>query len=349
MTDSLLPFLYVAGLWASGLISLIEIIKQKYPQKNIFTKLFVGFAFIMGGIYIFFNSILEKGDDLEDIVGKSSLALLVSLIISFLLTKFTRKPYDENEAVLVTYDSLPINLKSSVSQDDVRFILHLYPANLKKFRLPEIKKGEPMKIDWDRLYAFMASEAVKKGKHLTAKYVSDVINAEDVYLRQIGLIKSGPSNKTESKTFSSNKVFRWAFVGLVIWLVGGIYLGRGFILTPIYQNMGWDYYGKSQYSLALKYFEKASKLSPKDPILYIDICAALLEIKGKAKEAEKACLKSLELNPNDGLAHNNLGYAYVLQGRINEGIMEYKKALEFEPDLKVARENLDALQNRYQE
>jgi Flp pilus assembly protein TadD len=40
----------------------------------------------------------------------------------------------------------------------------------------------------------------------------------------------------------------------------------------------------------------------------------------------------LQLNPNDGEAHNNLGLLLVKLGRIDEAIAHYRKSLEVNPD-----------------
>ena len=42
-------------------------------------------------------------------------------------------------------------------------------------------------------------------------------------------------------------------------------------------------------------------------------------------------------------AHNNLGYAYELEGRIGEARREYLRALAFDPDYRIARINLRAI------
>lgn len=112
-------------------------------------------------------------------------------------------------------------------------------------------------------------------------------------------------------------------------------------IARVYENLGLAYYEINEPDNAIDAFKKAIQYDPEQSTIYINLCAALLEIKNKAKEAEQTCSKGLKLDPSSALTHNNLGYALALQGRVDEAISEFKKALEFEPDLKIAKENLE--------
>ena len=48
----------------------------------------------------------------------------------------------------------------------------------------------------------------------------------------------------------------------------------------------------------------------------------------------------MSINPHYAKAHNNLGSAYIIGGRLDEAISEYKKALAIEPDNAKAHHNL---------
>jgi len=66
---------------------------------------------------------------------------------------------------------------------------------------------------------------------------------------------------------------------------------------------------------------------------------ALLQ-KGQMDEAMAQCQKALEINPNYAEAHNNLGNALSKKGQVDEAIEQYQKALEIAPTDAVAHYNL---------
>ena len=58
-------------------------------------------------------------------------------------------------------------------------------------------------------------------------------------------------------------------------------------------------------------------------------------------EAVQHLSKALTLNPYYANAHNNLGAALQLQGRIEEAIEQFSAALKINPAYKSARFNLE--------
>ena len=53
--------------------------------------------------------------------------------------------------------------------------------------------------------------------------------------------------------------------------------------------------------------------------------------------------KAIEINPKSALAYSNLGWTYEAMGDEREGITHYRKALEIDPSLVAARDNLKLL------
>ena len=53
--------------------------------------------------------------------------------------------------------------------------------------------------------------------------------------------------------------------------------------------------------------------------------------------------KAIEINPKSALAYSNLGWAYEAIGDEREAIAHYRKALEIDPSLEAARDNLKLL------
>lgn len=61
---------------------------------------------------------------------------------------------------------------------------------------------------------------------------------------------------------------------------------------------------------------------------------------GRFVEAEAYIRKAIELNPRHPMAHNNLGWIRQMQGDDEGAVAAYRKALQFNADLRIARRNL---------
>ena len=62
--------------------------------------------------------------------------------------------------------------------------------------------------------------------------------------------------------------------------------------------------------------------------------------QGKLDEAIACYRRALELKPDYAVAHNNLGNALKDQGKLDEAAACYRRALELKPDYAAAHNNL---------
>ena len=62
--------------------------------------------------------------------------------------------------------------------------------------------------------------------------------------------------------------------------------------------------------------------------------------QGKLDEAVACYRRALELKPDFAEAHNNLGVALKEQGKLDEAVACYRRALELKPDFAEAHNNL---------
>ncbi len=90
---------------------------------------------------------------------------------------------------------------------------------------------------------------------------------------------------------------------------------------------------------ALTWFDKACKLANYNLDLRIKYGTALAQ-NNFMKEAEEQFLFVIKENPKKASAYTNLGYLKLMQGKGNEAIMNYNKALALEPDSEPALLNL---------
>jgi tetratricopeptide (TPR) repeat protein len=75
------------------------------------------------------------------------------------------------------------------------------------------------------------------------------------------------------------------------------------------------------------------------PLLHLNLGQALAG-QGRIDEAIAQYSKAMRLKPDDPQAHLNLGAALAAQGRIDEAIAKYSEALRLEPDFPMAHMNL---------
>ena len=84
---------------------------------------------------------------------------------------------------------------------------------------------------------------------------------------------------------------------------------------------------------------RRSGSSPTTPIAHTNLGIALRD-QGKLDEAIAEYRKAIRLKPDLAEAHHNLGIALASQGKLDEAIAEYRKAIRLKPDVAEAHINL---------
>lgn len=92
--------------------------------------------------------------------------------------------YDPNDALLITYQHLPEDLKSHLSKGDVKLILEAKSQYVERM----IDSGKPPIMN-DKAVASIMKEAIKRGRNFKNEDIDRVLEAEEVYLKQIGAIE----------------------------------------------------------------------------------------------------------------------------------------------------------------
>jgi hypothetical protein len=97
------------------------------------------------------------------------------------------------DAAKVIYENIGIALKSKLTLDKIGDILDIEVDFYKLKGLisdekpKDDSKGEAPFIDTDELARYLADNCVKKGIDLTQEEASEILKAEDIYMKQIGL------------------------------------------------------------------------------------------------------------------------------------------------------------------
>lgn len=119
-----------------------------------------------------------------------------------------------------------------------------------------------------------------------------------------------------------------------------------------YANLGLSYANRDNWEGAIQQYKKALELTPDFPEALNNLGAAYAHL-GRWEEAIPVYQRAVELKPGYALAHNNLGIAYYTGRRQSkEAIEEYQKALSIHPDNADAHNNLGlayAVQGRLEE
>lgn len=90
--------------------------------------------------------------------------------------------------------------------------------------------------------------------------------------------------------------------------------------------MGERLLGANKPSVALQQFHKALEYDPDDPYLHYDTALAY-DMKGVLDRAEFHLKEAIRLKPDYSDAYNYLGFTYFRNGRVDEAIAMYEKAL----------------------
>jgi len=135
------------------------------------------------------------------------------------------------------------------------------------------------------------------------------------------------------------------FMQLRNWHVAISYFDQALKENP---NLSRAWYGKGLSLCELRSFEdgisalnKAIELEPKNPD-YLYVTGVCYEWRGKDywDRAEAYYLKTLEFLPSNTQLHHKLATLYQRQGRYEEAIKEFKKAIELNPDYYISYNNL---------
>jgi Flp pilus assembly protein TadD len=112
-------------------------------------------------------------------------------------------------------------------------------------------------------------------------------------------------------------------------------------LEPSQQQLNslLEYYQAGRYVDAEKLSLSITQEFPKHQFPWKVLGAALKQM-GKINESLVALQKSVELNPQDAEAHNNLGITLQELGKLDEAEISYRQAIELKPDYAEAQYNL---------
>ena len=96
---------------------------------------------------------------------------------------------------------------------------------------------------------------------------------------------------------------------------------------------------KREMDAAIEQFAEACRVTPHVPAIHVNLANALAAA-GRFTEAGDKYKELLGKEPGNPALMNNYGVALYKQGRKDEAIVQFKKALEIAPNLKDARESL---------
>ncbi|MFH1958376.1 MAG: tetratricopeptide repeat protein [bacterium] len=106
-----------------------------------------------------------------------------------------------------------------------------------------------------------------------------------------------------------------------------------------YNNRGNTYRDKGEYDRAIRDYNKAIELNPEFTAVYINRGIAYHD-KGEYDRAIRDYDKVIELNPEYAVAYNNRGFNYNEKGEYDRAIRDYNKAIELDPENEYPVKNL---------
>ena len=96
--------------------------------------------------------------------------------------------------------------------------------------------------------------------------------------------------------------------------------------------------------LGIKFYKKAIELDPEDSVAHNNL-GGLYKKQDKLEDAEAEYKIAIELDPKDSKPHNNLGNLYKKQDKLEEAKKEYEEAIRLDPNNSIVKNNLEILEN----
>ncbi len=109
----------------------------------------------------------------------------------------------------------------------------------------------------------------------------------------------------------------------------------------IHYNLGNVLMARREINEAVQHFSTAVNLNPDAALFRLNLAYAL-SLQGNAGAAYNELQKLIERHPEEPRAHNNLGILLMKQGKPNEAVFHFSKALALRPNYRQARLNLEA-------
>jgi hypothetical protein len=100
--------------------------------------------------------------------------------------------YIMEDAIAVVYNNISDELKAKLSKNDIEVILDIgtdYLVTLGAAYEDDLNKNEVMDVDMDKMYDYVVENAAKHQIILDDDQVSEIFDAEEIYLREIGVIE----------------------------------------------------------------------------------------------------------------------------------------------------------------
>jgi serine/threonine protein kinase/Tfp pilus assembly protein PilF len=98
--------------------------------------------------------------------------------------------------------------------------------------------------------------------------------------------------------------------------------------ADIYDHYGWLCAALERYEEAIALVKRAQEL---DPLMHRSDVATTLLRAGRPKEALEAALRAIEFEPDYARGRSTLGWAYLKNGRVSEGVAELERSVRLNP------------------
>jgi Flp pilus assembly protein TadD len=107
-------------------------------------------------------------------------------------------------------------------------------------------------------------------------------------------------------------------------------------------RLGQEYFNRGIYGVAQRYFQDAVEKAPKDPKAWIGLAASYDHLR-RFDLADRAYHQAIELAGETTQILNNLGYSYMLRGKLTAAREKFNEAFQRDPDNPTIQNNINLL------